>query len=211
MEAVFASVRQGEVLHTYDFVDVINRETRFGWQIKSTKESTPVTWKRAKIPNASNLIAESRESTQGANVLEDAIINFCNSHAIESIELYDLEEIGYSRLIIGNDGLVTYFEKLLCDRINPEIFSPDDFYWKWSEPKISTKKEQLQSLHGFHRNSNEKWWAWHGLGENQLHFSGEKAWWPAKNELHQKSFRLPSNEKKLTLEKFVEIIASIDS
>ena len=41
-------LRQGEVLGTYDFVDVIKRGSKCGWQVKSTKESTPVTWKRAK-------------------------------------------------------------------------------------------------------------------------------------------------------------------
>lgn len=211
MEAVFASVRNGEVLHTYDFVDVINKKERCGWQIKSTKESTPVTWKRAKIPNASDLIEESQKSVRGLQLLGDAIINFCNFHVQESIELYDLKEIGYSRLIIGNRGSATYFEKLLCDRTRPEIFSPDDFYWKWSEPKVSTKKEQLQSLHGFHRNSHQKWWAWHGLGENQLHFSGENAWWPASDDPHQMKFQLSSLEMKLSLENFVNIISGLDS
>jgi len=52
MENVIASVRNGEVLNTYDFVDVINQNEKVGWQVKSTKASTPVTWKRAKIPSS---------------------------------------------------------------------------------------------------------------------------------------------------------------
>ena len=50
MEALLAYVRKGVVLGKYDFVDVIKPETKCGWQVKSTKASTPVTWKRAKIP-----------------------------------------------------------------------------------------------------------------------------------------------------------------
>ena len=30
---------------------------------------------------------------------------------------------------------------------------------------------------GFRKSDNLKFWAWHGHGENQLHFSGEKIWW----------------------------------
>lgn len=65
MEGVLAHVRDGQVLNTYDFVDVIEPVDRVGWQVKSTKSSTPVTWKRAKIPNAPELIENSRKSLQG--------------------------------------------------------------------------------------------------------------------------------------------------
>ena len=34
LEGALAYVRQAEVLRTYDFVDVINRESRIGWQVK---------------------------------------------------------------------------------------------------------------------------------------------------------------------------------
>ena len=45
MEANLKEVRGGdtEVLHTYDFVDVISRSEKIGWQVKSTKSTTPVT------------------------------------------------------------------------------------------------------------------------------------------------------------------------
>ena len=36
LEALIAEVHQGEVLDTYDFVDVIHRKRRIGWQVKST-------------------------------------------------------------------------------------------------------------------------------------------------------------------------------
>jgi len=50
MESIFAHVRSANVLNTYDFVDVISTTNQRGWQIKSTKEKPPVTWKRAKLP-----------------------------------------------------------------------------------------------------------------------------------------------------------------
>ena len=78
MKVLIALVHQGEVLDTYDFVDVIQRERRIGWQVKSTMEKTPVTWKRAKIANKDALVAASRESTEGLQALGDAIIAFCN-------------------------------------------------------------------------------------------------------------------------------------
>jgi hypothetical protein len=68
MEAVLGHVRNARVLHTYDFVDVIDNEKGIGWQIKSTKASTPVTWKRAKIPNANALIDASLESQTGCHL-----------------------------------------------------------------------------------------------------------------------------------------------
>jgi hypothetical protein len=54
MEALFAHVREGVMLGKYDFVDVIKPGSKCGWQVKSTKASTPVTWKRAKIPMREN-------------------------------------------------------------------------------------------------------------------------------------------------------------
>lgn len=46
LEHVFAYNRNAEVLNTYDFIDVIDKERGIGWQIKSTMASTPVTWIR---------------------------------------------------------------------------------------------------------------------------------------------------------------------
>jgi len=210
MEGVLAHVRGGHVLNTYDFVDVIVSNEKIGWQVKSTKASTPVTWKRAKLPNASDLIEYSRKSTLGLQNLGNAIIEFCNEHAQQSIKKYDLDEIGYSRLVIKPGGKVSYFEKLLCTRDNPCIFNAGDFEWIWSTPKTSTKKEQLQSLHGIHKPTNKKWWAWHGLGENQLHFSGENAWWPSNNYSHMTAFSFPSDDEKLSLDNFLEMLSNYD-
>jgi len=211
MEAVLAKVRNGVVLNTYDFVDVINKEDYCGWQVKSTKASTPVTWKRAKLPNQEALIKNSRKGVKGAQALGDAIIDFCNNHVCHSFEQYDLHEIGYSRLVIHDDGQISYFEKLLCVRDNPNIFDKSEFTWKWSSPKKTKKKEQLPALHGIHKPTQKKWWAWHGLGENQLHFSGEKAWWPTDNEDHIITFARPTGNEKVLLEKLFEFLSELDN
>lgn len=210
MEAVLAYARDATTLHTYDFVDVIKRDARCGWQVKATKAATPVTWKRAKIPNATSLIRASRRSASGLQDLGNAIIEFCNIHARQSLIAYDLDEIGYSRLIIHEDGHVTYFERLLCTRKNPDLFNPRDFKWKWSRPKRTIKKEQLSALHGIHVPTGKKWWAWHGLGENQLHFSGEVAWWPKKGNGHVAMFRLPTDREKISFENLMEFLSRLD-
>ncbi len=210
MEGVLAYVREGRVLNTYDFVDVIKPSERIGWQVKSTKASTPVTWKRAKIPNSLELIENSRKNDEGLQTLGDAIINFCNEHVQQSLDIYELDQIGYTRLIINPGGNVTYFERLLCTREAPHVFEPADFNWVWSTPKKTTKKEQLQALHGIHRQSGKKWWAWHGLGENQLHFSGEGAWWPDRGADHMTAFSFPSEDEKLSIEDFLEMLSNAE-
>jgi len=210
MEGILAHIRAGKVLNTYDFVDVIKPADKVGWQVKSTKASTPVTWKRAKIPNAPELIKNSRNNAQGLQDLGDAIINFCNEHARQSLDIYDLDEIGYSRLVINPGGNVTYFERILCTRENPHVFEAGDFEWVWSKPKKTTKKEQLQALHGIHKASNKKWWAWHGLGENQLHFSGESAWWPDNDDDHTTAFKFPSDDEKLSIEDFLDLLSKAE-
>lgn len=207
MEAVLAHVRDADVLNTYDFIDVVSRTTKCGWQVKSTKVTTPVTWKRAKIPNSVELIARSQEGESGCKALGNAIIAFCNDHAVESMRAYELEQIGYSRLILHNGGKATYFEKVLCTTLAPQVFNPDEFEWHWSTPKQTVKKEQLQALHGSHLPTKRKWWAWHGLGENQLHFSGESSWWPAPGDPHRIDFELNS-ENKFDLE---DLIALLDN
>jgi hypothetical protein len=177
MEKIISIVHNAEQLATYDYVDVV-KPGAIGWQVKSTKSLTPLTWKRAKIPNSNALIAESEQSATGCQKLGDAIIDFCNAHAIESIETYNLNEIGYSRLIMFEDNTAIYFEKLLCTRDKQLIFNKEDYTWKWSIQKATTKKEQLTALHGINTKTNKKVFAWHGRGENQLHFSGEAEWWP---------------------------------
>jgi hypothetical protein len=209
MEGVLAYVRGGQSLRTYDFVDVVNLEEKIGWQVKSTKEETPVTWKRAKIPDAEILIEASHASSQGLQALGDAIIAFCNRHALHSLNHYGLDEIGYSRLIVHATRAVTYYERVLISRQCPELFNPADFVWKWSAAKKVVKKEQLSALHGVHSKSGKKWFAWHGLGENQLHFSGEVEWWPVSDEerTHAIRFALPPVDAKMPIEVFADMLA----
>lgn len=209
MEAVLAHVRGGQVLKTYDFVDVVNRDERVGWQVKSTKATTPVTWKRAKIRDQVALIEASQRSADGVQALGDAIIEFCNAHARASLRDYDLEEIGFARLIVLPNGEVRYFERLLCNRANPDVFDPAAFEWRWSIQKEGRTKEQLSALHGINRATGQKWWAWHGLGENQLHFSGERAWWPAPDSPHAVSFRFPTEADRISLDRLMELLEAI--
>lgn len=206
MEYIFADIRGDEVLKTYDFVDVINRENKTGWQVKSTKHDTPVTWMRAKIPGSADLIIDSLKSEQALQFLGDTIIDYCNAHILKSFDKYKLQEIGYSRLILLKDNRIQYFEKILCTREHPILFHKSDFKWGWSNKKDNSKKgskEQLSSLQGFHRLSGNKWFSWHGLGENQLHFNGEKYWWP-KDKLT--IFDFPKD--KITLRDLIKFINS---
>ena len=211
MESVLSHVRGGDVLGTYDFVDVIDPKTRLGWQVKSTKVGTPVTWKRAKIPNAVELTEASYQSKDGLQALGNSIIKFCNNHARESLEKYELSEIGYSRLILRKNGQATYYERLLCSQDKPDIFEPSEFFWRWSKPKKTKGKEQLPALHGFHRETCAKWWAWHGRGENQLHFSGESTWWPGNNDPQMFTFQLPTQERKLSFENLLALMSFSDT
>lgn len=206
MENVIAKVRGGEVLNTYDFVDVIDKKRKVGWQVKSTKAATPVTWKRAKIPNSEQLIDESMKDDSGLQKLGDAIIKFCNDHAKESMDIYGLDEIGFARLIVNPGNTMTYFERLLCSADKPKIFEESEFLWAWSTPKKTIKKEQLPALHGLHIPSNRKWFAWHGLGENQLHFSGESAWWPTSGK-NRVDFNFP--DQRLSHEKLMDLLERI--
>jgi hypothetical protein len=208
MEKILSLVRGGDQLATYDYVDVCV-ENSVGWQVKSTKSDTPLTWKRAKIANSEQLIAKSEENDEGLVILGNAIIDLCNNHAAESIEKYKLEEIGYSRLIIFPDNTAIYFERLICTKDSPEIFDKSSYTWKWSPRKSTKKKEQLSALHGLDK-SNKKVFSWHGRGENQLHFSGESDWWPRINrpiqlgeinfscENHAVAFKLPVEADKVS-------------
>ena len=210
LEEVLAEVRSARVLPTYDFVDVVSAEEACGWQVKSTRAATPVTWKRAKLPNAAELIEASMTSKAACQELGDAIIGLCNEHAQASLADYELEEIGYARLILHPNGQVTYFEKLLCSSSKPHVFDPADFSWHWSDPKQTVRKEQLPALQGMHRRTKRKWWAWHGRGENQLHFAGESAWWPDGGR-HSLSFHAPSAEQKLSIDDILNMLANMDS
>jgi hypothetical protein len=211
LEALIAHVHNAEVLDTYDFVDVIQRSQRVGWQVKSTKEETPVTWKRAKIPNKDALVAASMKRKSGLQPLGDAIIAFCNEHAEESFAAYPLDAIGFSRVILHPDNRVTYFERLLCTRENPQVFVPSEFTWRWTLQKKTTGKEQKPALHGIHRESGRKWFAAHILGENQLHFAGESAWWPKPGSPHAITFNLPAPSERLSLVELIALLERRDS
>ena len=206
VEEIIAMTHGAKVLNTYDYVDVIDQTNLHrGWQVKSTKEATPITWKRAKIPNKELLIQNSLTDENALQVLGDTIINFCNEHVRESCETYGLNEIYYSRCILFKDRSVKYFERLLATSDDPRIFLPEDFYWKWSTPKVTTKKEQLPALHGFRKSDDKKMWAWHGHGENQLHFSGESEWWnDGKNSL-ELNFMPPT---RISYGQFFKMISS---
>ncbi len=211
VEAALATIREAQVLRTYDFVDVIRRTDRLGWQVKSTLSQTPVTWKRAKIRNQLALIEASKNSETGLQALGDAVLDFCNAHAKESLERYNLDKIGYARLILhAEEGTATYFERELCTRNNPTIFEPRDFIWHWTTPKTTQGKEQRPSLHGYHKETGDKWFAWHGLSENQLHFSGEKLWWPQIADVHAITFDIIPPSQRLSLEKFIELLSRLD-
>jgi hypothetical protein len=177
MEKIISLVRNGEQLTTYDYVDVCIRND-VGWSVKSTKENTPLTWKRAKIPNSAKLISESENDAAKCQKLGDSIIAFCNGHISQSLAQYSLKSIGYSRLILLNNNTAVYFERELCDKANPNVFKASDYTWKWSKSKNTKGKEQLSALHGTNIATGKKAFAWHGKGENQLHFNGEKDWWP---------------------------------
>ena len=92
----------------------------------------------------------------------------------------------------------------------PQVFNPNDFEWHWSTPKKTVKKEQLSALHGYHKENGKKWFAWHGLGENQLHFSGEKDWWMPEENPHATVFDFPKPDERLELEKFIELLSALD-
>lgn len=204
VEAIVAEVRDAIRLETYDFVDVVRPQDGVGWQVKSTMATTPVTWKRAKIPNSAELIRAS-ETPEGIQALGDAIIEFCNQHARRSMDDYRLTEIGYSRLIVNSDLTALYFERILVTKDSPNLFKAEEFSWKWSTQKKTKAKEQLSALHGTHTPSGKKWWAWHGLGENQLHFSGEGSWWPADLQNAIK-FTLPSIDSRMTMQDLIELL-----
>jgi hypothetical protein len=205
LEWILAEVRNGRRLGRYDFIDVIKEEQRIGWQVKSTAEDTPVTWKRAKISNRNQMISASEKTLQGCKELGKAIIDFCNAAILRDFDRYEIDLIMYARLVLHPDGSATYFERQLVTRTSKQLFNPDDFEWKWAVERTATKKEQLSAFHGIHKQTNEKWWAWHGRGENQLHFSGERFWWPPDGNVNSIRFQLP--DQRLTLNQFLSLFS----
>ena len=206
LEWILAEVRGGRRLGRYDFIDVVKEEHRVGWQVKSTAEDTPVTWKRAKIPNRNQMISASEKTDQGCRELGKAIIDFCNAAIARDVEKYKIDQIMYARLVLHPDRYVTYFERQLVTRASQQLFNPDDFEWSWAVDRNVRKKEQLSAFHGIHRHTGEKWWAWHGRGENQLHFSGERFWWPPDGNVNSIKFQLP--DQRLTLNEFLALFGN---
>ena len=93
-----------------------------------------------------------------------------------------------------------YFERCLLDTEHPRLWNPSDYVWQWSTPKRAEKKEQLPAFVGRHKETNTKSFAWHGQGENQLHFSGEGDWWPEENSDHRLDFQIPNSNQKVDFE-----------
>lgn len=206
VEEIVALTYGARVLKTYDYVDVVGTESdKRAWQVKSTMVDTPITWKRAKIANKQLLIENSLKSERGREELGNEILRFCNAHVQSSIEKYSLDEIIYARCIIFDDRTVKYFERTLATKENPVIFNPSEYEWRWSHPKKTERKEQLPALHGFRKSDGKKMWAWHGHGENQLHFSGESEWWSDKENIV--GFTLPP-QPKLRYGDFFDLITS---
>ena len=203
VENIVSLAYNANVLKTYDFIDLVKQKSKIGWQVKSTKENTPVTWKRAKIPNKEELISKSIDNVDGLQYLGNSIIEFCNDHAQKSIDRYGLDEIRYSRCIVKKDREILYFERTLATKSSPKVFNEENFYWKWSKPKKTKTKEQLPALHGYRIKDDKKIWAWHGHSENQLHFDGDKEWWNDADNFMSFTLKMP---KKLSWHQFFEIL-----
>lgn len=205
LEGALATVRDGRRLGKYDFVDVVRSEDRVAWQVKSTAEDTPVTWKRAKIGDRNGLIRacdeakDEEERAEAVAFLGNEVIDFCNKAVERDFDKHPIDEIGYARLVVFGDGRGLYFERRLVTRDAPVLFRREDFSWEWSKERTGGKKEQLSALHGTHRPTGRRWWAWHGRGENQLHFTGERAWWPSQGdgEANAIAFRFPTRRFSL--------------
>jgi len=208
LEAIIGKVHNAEVLKTYDFADVVKRG-EIGWQVKSTKSKTPVTWMRAKIPEKQELIAASQQDTIGKQNLGNAIIAYCNAHVAESLNHYGLEQIGYARLVLFPKGHIMYFERLLLSAEQPVLFQPTDYHWDWSPPKRTKGKEQLPAFVGRLHETGDKHFAWHGLGENQLHFSGESSWWLPEEDGHRIDFSAPTSAQRVDFETIADWLAQL--
>lgn len=222
MEGTLALIRGATVLPTYDFVDVVDPTKRIGWQIKATLSGTPVTWKRVKLRDGAALITKSREDDLHVQALRAAVIAFCNESARSSLDLrvkpehrrstglpplVQLDDIGIARLILHPDGWAEYYERRLITRTQPQLFDPRSYKWKWTDERVGGK--QLPALHGIHISSNTKHFAWHGQGENQLHYYGEREWWPDRSPT-QNTVRFRLDGRRLTYEDLARLLAAFD-
>lgn len=170
LETLVAFAFQGRVLNTLDFVDVVSGKV--GWQVKSIKAGSDVTWKRVTIANPEFLLELSYEEPA---FLGRYLIDICNDHIFDSFVKYGLEDIRYIKAEIHPSNVVLV-EKSIVTNDSIVAFDHDDFYWHWTEPKHRNNKELLPSFSGFHKETNSKWFSWNGLGDNQFRFTYEKVW-----------------------------------
>jgi|GEM_PF-5048470 len=150
LERVLARVHGGYSSGKYDFVDIVGQNP-IGWQVKSTKRGTPITWKRAKIERKEAMILATEKGSPAERklalqALGDAIIQFCNDNIEASFRKYpQLETIQYARLIHQPDDTLTYFERPLVTRDSPTLFHPADFVWEWHLTEVTVTEEGVES------------------------------------------------------------------
>ncbi|MDR2685210.1 MAG: hypothetical protein LBB23_00355 [Rickettsiales bacterium] len=65
----------------------------------------------------------------------------------------------------------------------------------------------MQALHGTDTKTGKKVWAWHGLGEDQLHFCGEKDWWITQgSDCPFANLKMPDSDEKIDTETFLSCL-----
>lgn len=197
MENAVSIARNGTQLPCYGFIDVIN--DNIGWQVKSSRKKSPLTWGQVKAP--SNLL-----QSKDAIALGNHLINSINESSIAAMEKFNLETIGYARLIVYPNNHAVYFEKELSNRTNPIIFNPKTYLWSWSNCTRKSNKETKPSLVGINTITGMREFSWHCLSGSQLHFDAEYQWWPKikipkseddvifSSKHHAISFMLPSKK-----------------
>lgn len=89
------------------------------------------------------------------------------------------------------------------------LFNSEHYTWEWSQPKQTKGKEQLSAFTAKHKETGVKHFAWHGLGENQLHFSGEKTWWLPQEDAHRIDFYVPDEASKVDFETIAEWLSQL--
>lgn len=162
MERALAHARGGEALATYDFIDVLCDDKTIGFQVKATKDTTVVTWMRAKIPNKQSLVTASQVSdsqlrADSLQKLGDTIIDFVNKKIEKSFRKYKkVHSIHYARVRHISTGRVEYVEAPLCNRSSMILFDKDDFSWEWRKNKdLEAKIAKANSIDPLIKNDIE--------------------------------------------------------
>ena len=215
LEGVLAHVRGGDLLGKYDFVDVLQRSEGVGWQVKSTRHRSPLTWMRADFRRRSELVAEAdAERDEGrkrelVQALGDSVIEYANASIRDSFTKYGLQQVMFCHLVLMPENRAMYYEKLLAVEGEEELFRATDFMLSWREPRPGRANrnadpddpgaaEQLPSLRGRHVPTDQDWFAWYGRKGGQLHFLlEEKIWWPPESGAHRIDFDLPAERFKM--------------